>query len=277
MDTPTALALIGLGVLTGTLGTLIGVGGGFLVVPVFLLAFPRLSPTDITSISLAAIFLGSLSGLVAYARMRRIDYRSGLAFAMGTVPGAVLGANLVKLVPREPFQVLFGCVLGLVGIYLAIRPSVRPRPSTQGPNRVLTDRTGQTFTYRVEVGKGMLISLGVGVLSAILGVGGGVFLVPAMVAVMGVPPLIAAPTSVFILSFTSASATATHALAGHLDAHWPYVLLLAFGMITGAQVAARIARRIASVVLVRLLGLVLGSAGIYLLLLGLDIIGARPR
>ncbi|GBD11049.1 hypothetical protein HRbin23_00700 [bacterium HR23] len=273
MDWLTALFLIAFGVFTSTLGTLIGVGGGFIVVPVFLFLFPHLTPTDVTSISLAAIFLGSISGLVAYARLRRIDYRTGVAFAVGTIPGAVVGANLVKLVPREPFQVLFGSVLALVGIYLVFRPTFRPRPSPLGPNRTLTDRTGQTFAYRVTVWKGTLLSLGVGVLSSLLGVGGGVFQVPAMVAWLGVPALIAAPTSLFILVFTSASATLTHAVAGDLNAIWPYALLLALGMIGGAQVAGRLARRIASQALVRLLGLVLGGAGIYLLLVGLGVLG----
>lgn len=277
MDFLTALFLVALGMVTGTLGTLVGVGGGFIVVPVFLFVFPRLSPTDITSISLAAIFLGSVSGLIAYARMRRIDYRSGLVFALGTVPGAVLGANLVRLVPREPFQVLFGSVLALVGVYLAIRPTFRPRPSEQGSNRNITDRYGQNFRYRVALGKGFLLSLGVGVMSSLLGVGGGVFQVPAMVAWLGVPPLIAAPTSVFILFFTSASATLTHAVAGHLNAIWPYFLLLAGGMVTGAQGAARIARGIASGVLVRLLGFALGGTGVYLLLAGLGLVGSARR
>lgn len=277
MEPSTALFLLALGVFTSTLGTLIGVGGGFIVVPVFLLAFPSLSPTDITSISLAAIFLGSLSGLVAYARMRRIDYRTGVAFAAGTVPGAVLGASLVKLVPREPFQVLFGSVLALVGIYLAMRPTFRPRRFAQDPNRNITDRFGQNFSYRVAVGRGVALSLAVGVLSSLLGIGGGVFQVPAMVAWLGMPPLIAAPTSVFILVFTSASATLTHALSGDLNALWPYFLLLAAGMIGGAQMAARLARRIASNLLVRLLGLTLSGAGIYLLLLGLGVLGSRGR
>ncbi|MFN3973738.1 MAG: sulfite exporter TauE/SafE family protein [Dehalococcoidia bacterium] len=277
MDFLTALFLLGFGVFTGALGTLVGVGGGFLVVPVFLLLFRQLSPTDITTISLAAIFLGSISGLLAYARMKRIDYRSGVVFALGTVPGAVLGANLVRLVPRGPFQVLFGSVLALVGMYLVARPSLRPRPSRQGPNRHITDRYGQTFSYRVVLGWGLVISVGVGVLSSLLGIGGGVFQVPAMVAWLGVPPLIAAPTSVFILFFTSGSATLTHAVAGHLNAVWLYVIFLAGGMVLGAQGAARLARRIASGVLVRLLGFALGGTGVYLLLLGLGVVGGAGR
>jgi len=72
------LWLVPLGILIGTFGTLIGAGGGFLLAPVLLLAYPDESPEIITSISLAVVFLNALSGSVAYARMRRIDYRSGL-------------------------------------------------------------------------------------------------------------------------------------------------------------------------------------------------------
>jgi uncharacterized membrane protein YfcA len=273
MDPLTAAALLLLGFASSALGTLIGVGGGFMVVPVFLVAFPRFSPAEVTGISLAAVFLGSLSGVAAYARLRRIDYRLGLVFALGTVPGAAGGALLVRVVAREPFQVLFGVVLGLVGAYLAVRPSFRPPPSHGQPNRVLVDRSGQRFTYRVAEWKGLPLSLLIGVLSALLGVGGGVFQVPAMVAWLGVPPLVAAATSVFILAFTSASATVTHVLAGHLHALWPYFLLLAVGMIGGAQVGGRLARRASGTLVVRLLGAALGGVGLYLVLTGVGLLG----
>ena len=72
------LWLIPLGVVVGTVGTMIGAGGGFLLVPVLLLMYPGVSPDNITAISLAVIFFNALSGTFAYSRMGRIDYRSGL-------------------------------------------------------------------------------------------------------------------------------------------------------------------------------------------------------
>ena len=85
------LYLIPLGFVIGTYGTLIGAGGGFVLMPLLLVLYPEESPEVITGISLAVVFFNALSGSVAYAKMKRIDYRSGLLFSLATIPGAILG------------------------------------------------------------------------------------------------------------------------------------------------------------------------------------------
>ena len=84
--------LIPLGLVIGAGGTLIGAGGGFILIPVLLLLFPSESAEIITSISLAVVFFNTLSGSGAYVRMKRIDYKSALLFSAATIPGAILGA-----------------------------------------------------------------------------------------------------------------------------------------------------------------------------------------
>src|SRR5919109_5440665 len=96
-----------LGGAIGTYGTLIGAGGGVFLVPTLLVLYPQESPNTIASISLAVVFFNAASGTVAYARMRRIDYRAGLLFAAATVPGAVLGAYATSLLSRQLFDLLF--------------------------------------------------------------------------------------------------------------------------------------------------------------------------
>ena len=93
--------LLPVGLLVGTYGTMIGAGGGFLLVPLLLLAFPKDNPETITSIALAVVFFNATSGSAAYARKGRVDYRSGLIFALATVPGSILGALATKYVPRH--------------------------------------------------------------------------------------------------------------------------------------------------------------------------------
>ena len=88
----TYLGFIALGLVVGAYGTLIGAGGGFVLMPLLLLLYPHETPEKLTSISLAIVFLNALSGSGAYARMKRIDYKSGLIFAGATIPGAILGA-----------------------------------------------------------------------------------------------------------------------------------------------------------------------------------------
>jgi uncharacterized protein len=80
------LWLIALGFVLGAFGTLIGVGGGFVLAPVLLLLYPRAEPETLASISLAVVFLNAMSGSYAYARMKRIDYKAGLLFAAATIP-----------------------------------------------------------------------------------------------------------------------------------------------------------------------------------------------
>jgi uncharacterized membrane protein YfcA len=103
--------LLPLGVAIGTFGTLIGAGGGFILVPILLLVYPHEKTELITSISLAVVFFNALSGSWAYSRMKRIDYRSGIVFAIATVPGAILGAVSTAYVSRLVFDLIFGILM----------------------------------------------------------------------------------------------------------------------------------------------------------------------
>ena len=103
----TAVELVAIGFGVGAFGTLIGAGGGFILTPILLLLYPHDSPQTITAISLAVVFFNALSGSTAYARQRRIDYRSGVVFAVATLPGAVGGA-------------LYSLVVGFVSSFLGI-------------------------------------------------------------------------------------------------------------------------------------------------------------
>ncbi|HTN16961.1 MAG TPA: sulfite exporter TauE/SafE family protein, partial [Chitinophagaceae bacterium] len=84
------------GFLIGTLGTLIGAGGGFILVPLLLLTHPELSPEVVTAISMGLVACNAISGSLAYARIGRIDYRAGLLFAVFTIPGSILGVMATK-------------------------------------------------------------------------------------------------------------------------------------------------------------------------------------
>src|SRR3989337_4462408 len=85
------LWLLPLGLIVGAFGTLIGAGGGFILVPVLLLLYPNEKTDLITGISLAVVFFNALSGSLAYSRMKRIDYKSGIIFSIATIPGARFG------------------------------------------------------------------------------------------------------------------------------------------------------------------------------------------
>ena len=261
--------LIPLGFVVGTYGTLIGAGGGFLLVPALLLLFPTARPTTITSISLAVVFFNAVSGSIAYARDRRIDFRTGLIFAAATVPGAVVGAVLVGYVPRALFDGLFGVVLmGLAGTVL-LRHEPKAIEGAIGSGmvrRVLVDGTGRKYEYAFYQPLGIALSVGVGFVSSLLGIGGGIIHVPALVLLLHFPAHIATATSQLILAIMALAGTSVHLATGELAVGSGLIrsLFLAAGVIPGAQVGALLSRRIKGPWLIRLLGFALILVGIRL-------------
>ena len=93
--------LIVAGFIIGMFGTLIGAGGGFILVPILLLSYPELSPETITAISMAIVAANAISGSIAYARSGRIDYRAGFIFALFTIPGSILGVLTTQFIARN--------------------------------------------------------------------------------------------------------------------------------------------------------------------------------
>ena len=255
---PVAAGFVALGFGIGTLGTLIGAGGGFILLPVLALLFP-LEPTGtLTATSLAVVAANATSGAIAYGRQQRIDYRSGLAFALATLPGSVAGALLARSIPRGPFDTAFALVLLALALVL-LRSGVEqgpPAPEGRAWGRVprtLVDAAGTVHRYHVELPLGIAISFVIGFASSLLGIGGGFIHVPALIAVLGFPVHIATATSHFVLAIMATVGTITHILAGDLVDVWPRAVYLAAGAVVGAQVGARLSTRVNGTVIVRLL------------------------
>jgi hypothetical protein len=266
------LWLIPLGFGVGALGTLIGAGGGFILVPVLLLAYPGWSPELVTSISLVVVFFNALSGACAYARMKRIDYRSGLLFAAATIPGAVLGALSTAHIERRSFNGIFGVVLFAIAVFLLVRPQRRTMTEGDSPGdgksiRTLVDADGNrhSFVYRPVLG--VVLSLFVGYVSSLLGIGGGIIHVPALVHLLRFPTHIATATSHFILAFTAFGGAAVHVARGVFSHGASATICLAAGALVGAQVGARASCRIRGAWIIRCLALALGSVGIRIFLM----------
>ncbi len=243
-QTAILLILIGFGV--GAFGTVIGAGGGFILTPILLLLYPHQSAQTLTSISLAVVFFNAASGSAAYARQRRIDYRSGIVFALATVPGAIGGALLVGDVSRRAFDAIMGVVLAALAVWL-IAGERRPLRKVRGrlEHRTLVDRSGETYEYDVPIRRGAVYSLGVGFLSSFLGIGGGVIHVPLLVRAFGFPTHIATATSHFVLTIMAGTGTLTHIFSGSFHGHGlRRTLALSVGVVGGAQLGAHISLRL---------------------------------
>lgn len=213
--------LIPLGFAAGILGSMIGLGGGIIVVPV--LTFLGFPPTLAASNSLFAAFSNAVASTISYSRQKRIEYSIGLKLGLLSIPGTVLGAYISTDDAPGIFKILFGLVLISSIVYIFTKRKMESK---------------QINTSKLI----MLLAIGssffAGIISSFFGIGGGIIFVPLMVAAMGMGMKKAAPTSQFILLFASFSGLITHSILGHPDFYQS--LLLAIGAFAGGMFGARL-------------------------------------
>jgi uncharacterized membrane protein YfcA len=264
------LMALGLGV--GVYGTLIGAGGGFVLMPLLLLLYPQMAPEHVTAISLAVVFFNALAGSESYAMMGRIDYRSGLMFAAATIPGAVIGALNTAWVPRHLFNGIFGLVLLGVAIFLFWRPGLAPDGGLRHMHhpqaaRHLVTAGGETYDYVFNPLVGIGISFFVGYASSFLGIGGGIIHVPALIYLLDFPVHVATATSHFILAIMALTGTLVHIWTGDLSQGVSQTLALSMGVLLGAPLGAQLSGRLRGTWIIRSLALALGVAGVRIIVM----------
>ena len=275
MDHYVVLILIGL--VLGAIGTLIGAGGGFILVPLLLLTQPDLSPDVVTAISTAIVACNALSGTAAYIASRRVDYKAGIVFSIFTIPGSILGVITTKYIPRHTFDLMFGFIVIALAIYLFAKGGRKNKGAAviatgKGlTQQHLIDKSGETYTYSYDMKKGAALSLLVGYLSPILGIGGGIIHVPAMAEWLKFPVHIATATSHFVLAISTSISTAVHAWNG--DYNDPRVMKmvigLGIGVIVGAQIGARFSKHVKDKAIIKALAVCLAVVGVRILLSGM--------
>ncbi len=273
------LWLVPLGFVLGAYGTLIGAGGGFVLVPVLLLLYPDESPEIIASIALAVVFFNALSGSLAYARMKRIDYRSGIIFSVATIPGAVLGALSTTYISRRLFDQIFGILMIAASVYLLSKSASAEKMKfhhSYDPligshrryfTRTLVDADGVAHTFSYDPVLGVVLSLFVGYVSSLLGIGGGIIHVPVLANLLNFPVHIATATSHFILAIMALTGTLVHIVTGTFAHGVRRTVALAVGVLMGAQVGAYLSNRVHGDWIMRGLAIALGFVGIRILML----------
>lgn len=209
--------------------------------------------------SLFSIIFMAASSSFEYARQRRIDYFLCLILSAGAVLGGMSGAYATRFVESGKMAAIFGAALILVAVrFLKGRNEGKtpPRPSARrGWRRVIVDSMGEKFEYAANVPLGVLFSLLAGFVSGFLGVGGGVVMVPVLRLVVGMPMHLAVSSSIFIMILTSISGSLIHSNLGNVRLE--YGLPVALGVIFGAQMGARLARKTPSKWLQTMFGLLL--------------------
>ncbi|MYD35566.1 MAG: sulfite exporter TauE/SafE family protein [Dehalococcoidia bacterium] len=254
-----------LGFVAGSIGALIGAGGGFIAVPILLFVLPNETAGTVTGISQSMVLMTSLSSTVAYVRQKRIEYRWAAVMAVAGIPGMAIGAFIVEQLERGAFEIAFGVVALSLMIYLIIRP-IRGR----GAARTLQDAEGARvpLTTRRAIPLAV-VGFGTATMGGLLGVGGGIAMVPIIVQVFVFPAHLATATSQLVILITSPAAIIAHEASAPLHEMIVPIILLGIGAIVGAQVGARVSRRVSAPWIVRILGIGLGIVGVDLIYNGL--------
>lgn len=279
-----AFLLLGLGCMVGVLSGMFGVGGGFLMTP--LLFFIGIPPAVAVATEANQIVASSFSGLLAHLRRKNVDLRMGLVLLVGGLIGAAIGVMVfnylkslgqVDLLVRLCYVVFLGVVGGLMFIE-SLRALRKSRKADGTPARVRKERGWihalpfkmrfRTSGLYISVIPPVLVGVMVGILAAIMGVGGGFIMVPAMIYILGMPTKVVVGTSLFQIIFVTAFTTLLHATTNFTVDIVLAVLLLVGGVI-GAQIGTQIGTRLRAeqlrILLAGLVLLVCGKLGFDLL------------
>jgi uncharacterized membrane protein YfcA len=239
--------LAAIGAVAGVVGSLLGLGGAFIIIPILRLVF-GLPPAETSAVSLVMVVANSLSGSIGYLRNGRADVRLALVVAITGIPASVIGAYLVGKVSLAGFDYLYGAMLVYFFFDIMWR---RNRPPATGPvnapdakERTLVDADGIRYTYATSVSLSLACGVVMGLVASFFGVGGGVVFVIFFIALLRMPTPIVTATSTLAIVLTSPAGVLWHVVNGNVD--WSYALPLAAGGLVGGQFGPRLALRMSS-------------------------------
>jgi uncharacterized membrane protein YfcA len=270
------LILVAGGAAAGMFGSLLGLGGGLLIVPLLTLAF-GVPLREAVAVSLVAVIVTSTAGAGVYLRRHVANLRLGMVLELFTAMGALVGGMVAFVLDEQVLAGLFAVVLTWVAISMirqgratpagdrgaagsgratddeepadpevtdapiAVPRTPDPAEAAGGPATFTQTLSGEGYHVR-RLGFGMFASVGAGVVSALLGVGGGIVKVPVMHVAMGVPLKVATATSNMMIGITATSSAVIYLLRGEID---PFLAgPTALGVFLGASVGSRVAGRI---------------------------------
>ena len=253
-----AFTLLGVGGGVGMLSGMFGVGGGFLITP--LLFFIGVPPAVAVATGVNQVVASSISGVLAHLKRKTVDLRMGLVLLLGGLIGSVIGIWFFNLMQRLGqidliVQLSYVIFLGIIGA-LMFNESLRAILRSKNPNaprrklhtHIWLHNLPFKMKFRasglyISVFPPLLVGVGVGILAAVMGVGGGFVLVPAMIYLLGMPTKVVIGTSLFQVTFVAAFTTMAHAVTNQsVDVMLAIFLIL--GGVIGAQIGTRVGLRL---------------------------------
>ena len=253
-----AFLLLGLGGLVGVLSGMFGVGGGFLMTP--LLFFIGIPPAVAVATEANPIVASSFSGVLAHLRRKTVDFKMGTVLILCRLLGAAIGVVLfnhlkslgqVDLLVKLCYVVFLGIIGGLMffeSLRAIRRTSRNAAPPKKSRQRGWVQKLPLKMRFRtsglyISIIPPLIVGVFVGILAAIMGVGGGFIMVPAMIYILGMPTKVVVGTSLYQIIFVTAFTTLLHATTNYTVDVALAVLLLVGGVI-GAQIGTQIGTRL---------------------------------
>ncbi|WP_027415261.1 sulfite exporter TauE/SafE family protein [Aneurinibacillus terranovensis] len=241
------LLFILIGIVAGAFGSLLGLGGGIILVPALLYLTPLLlgnnaiTPQSAVGTSLMLIIITAFSSTLSYAKRKLIDYQSVLWFFIGSAPGAVIGAYLTRFFNKTSFSIYDGLFMILMVFMLFIRKKLSQKNIHWKTIKTYTDEAGDIHTYGYSKIFAVVVALILGILSSLFGIGGGSLLMPVLLVLFRFPPHIATATSMCLIFFSSIVGSISHIVYGNVI--WKLVLTTAPGAWLGGKLGAALSRR----------------------------------
>ena len=250
--------LLGLGGIVGVLSGMFGVGGGFLMTP--LLFFIGIPPAVAVATEANQIVASSFSGVLAHFRRKTVDFKMGTVLLIGGLTGAAVGVVIFNYLKAQGqvdllVKLCYVVFLGVIGSLMFVESLNALRKSRNNATVTTTRRQRgwmhalpfktrfRTSGLYISVLPPLVVGLFVGILSAIMGVGGGFIMVPAMIYLLGMPTKVVVGTSLFQIIFVTGFTTLLHATTNYTVDMALAVLLLVGGVI-GAQIGTQIGTRL---------------------------------
>jgi uncharacterized protein len=253
------IVLVVIGLIASTIGSLIGLGGGIIIVPALLYIgtytnlLGDIPPQIAVGTTSLILIVTGLSSTLAYMKHKTVDYKSGFIFFAGSAPGAIVGAWVNKLLDVHSFNLYFGIFMIFVGILLIVKNKLKPLKlhSDKGVNRTFTDHKGEVHSYGFSPLLGFIITFIVGFASGLFGIGGGSLMVPAMILLFAFPPHVAVATSMLLVFLSALVSSVTHISLGNVN--WWFALALVPGAWIGAKIGSYLNTKLKSNTLINIL------------------------
>ncbi|MBB3112599.1 hypothetical protein FHS18_004700 [Paenibacillus phyllosphaerae] len=240
-----ALLLL-LGLLASVFGSIVGLGGGIIIVPSLVLLGTKLTGSEIdhataVGTSLVVLIVTALASTLSYAKKKRVDFKSGWLLFITSGPAAMVGSALTSSLKDGVFQLVFGIFMLLMAALLVARDYMKPITKQWPIERTFIDGDGTVHTYGYAIAPALAVGALVGLVSGLFGIGGGSLFVPVMVLLFRFPPHLATATSMFVIFLSSILGSGVHAYLG--ETNWWIVLMLVPGAYIGGKLGAYIASR----------------------------------